>query len=67
MIEVNFSEYKRLNASCPNVTDIYGQKYLILDGVLLIIRPSTEDYIDHKEEIEKDLFGIPAVSSNTTE
>ena len=67
MIEINYLEYKRLNESCPNVTDIYGQKYLVLDGVLLIIRPSTEDYLEHKEEIQKELFNIPALSSNTTE
>jgi hypothetical protein len=65
-LEIDFSEYERLALNYPSFFDTNGQKYLVLDGNVLIVRPSSKEYGEEKEEIEKELKPVSTISSSIT-
>ena len=62
MIEIPFDEFERLSPNYPSFFDTNGQKYLVLDGNILIVRPTNKEYGEEKEKIEQVL--ISALSGN---
>jgi hypothetical protein len=63
--EIDYSEFDRLNDKYPSFFDTKGQKYLVLDGNILIVRPTSKEYGEKKEEIEAEIIkDVSAISSS---